>query len=88
MLLLVVVVLAEGLGFPLASAAGAADPVMLLGANGDGPTVLIVLGGGAAAEGAGDKVVWLFAGDDVRPRVEGRGMCRDFWYRPRKEGQG
>ena len=70
-------------GLPFASAAGAAEPVIELGANGDGPTVLIGFGAGVGADGAGDDVVWLFAGDDVRPRVDGRGMWRDFWYRPR-----
>lgn len=56
-------------------AAAGVDAVNELGANGEGPTVLIGLAGGGA-EGVG--VVLLLDGDDVRPSDDGRGMCRDF----------
>jgi hypothetical protein len=55
-----------------------------LGANGDGPTVLI---GFEAPDGAADVVVavdaaallvLLFEGEVVRPSEEGRGICLDF----------
>lgn len=55
-----------------------------LGANGDGPTVLI---GFEAPDGAAEGVVavdaaallvLLFEGEFVRPSDEGRGICLDF----------
>jgi hypothetical protein len=55
-----------------------------LGANGDGPTVLI---GCEAPDGAADVavavdaaalLVLLFEGEVVRPSEEGRGICLDF----------
>lgn len=60
---------------------------MELGAKGEGPTVLMWFVGAAAVVAAallGEPVVLLFDGEDVRPRVDGRGMCLDFWYSPRE----
>ena len=69
--------LGDDVVLPLVAFVGAAgvDDVNELGANGEGPTVLIGFEG-AGAVGAG--VVLLFDGDDVRPSDDGRGMCRDF----------
>lgn len=52
-----------------------------LGANGEGPTVLIGFDGaadGAAAADAAPLLVLLFEGEFVRPSEEGRGICLDF----------